>query len=215
MELLEKVYQLSIDELRSTMRPAYVYELGRRIRNGVGVEKNEQEGWRLIRSAAEQGHPVALGECYFDGVGFAKSTAKGFKCYESAAEKKDALALYSLALCYASGNGVKKDLERAVAYLEEAIAEGYKRASYDLIVCCASLKQPLFDAFIMRLVDDLINRPGNWRIRVDCRALARYFRFAYQSNLNLSLQERYHIEQGDGMAYRDPIERSRVASRVY
>jgi len=69
--------------------------LGCRYLGGLGVEKNEDEGIRLIRRAAESDFPPAMnvfGDCWADGKGVARDAERAIFWYRRAAESKSATA---------------------------------------------------------------------------------------------------------------------------
>ena len=53
------------------------------------------------------------------------------------AEQGDALVQYYLGLCYADGDGVKKDPREAVKWFRKAAEQGYAKAQYSLGLCYA------------------------------------------------------------------------------
>jgi len=53
------------------------------------------------------------------------------------AEQGDAWAQYNLGVCYANGDGVKKDFSEAVKWYRKAAEQGYAKAQYNLGVCYA------------------------------------------------------------------------------
>lgn len=66
---------------------------GCRCLGGLGVEKNEAEGIRLIREAAESGFARAmnmLGDCWADGTGVERDVEQAIYWYRRAAESESA-----------------------------------------------------------------------------------------------------------------------------
>lgn len=57
-------HKLSWSALEALHDAESLFERGRRLRNGIGVRKNEAEGWKLTGKAAHLGHPVALAFCF-------------------------------------------------------------------------------------------------------------------------------------------------------
>jgi hypothetical protein len=73
--------------------------LGLAYAHGDGVAKDEAEGVRWYRKAAEQGYAEAqsnLGGAYATGKGVSKDEAEGVKWYRKAAEQGHAHAKYML-----------------------------------------------------------------------------------------------------------------------
>ena len=58
-----------------------------------------------------------------------------FSLYSLAAEKSFPKALYELGVCYYYGNGVEKDLTKAVEWFTKAAEQGYVSAQYNLGYC--------------------------------------------------------------------------------
>ena len=86
---LERVryHQLASRELDKLNDAEALYERGRRLRNGIGVAKNEEAGWQLAIEAAKLGHPVALAFCFHYGRGTAKNPNRAAELYRASAER--------------------------------------------------------------------------------------------------------------------------------
>jgi TPR repeat protein len=88
--------------------------LGRRLVWGLeGTEKNESEGLKWMRKAAEQGHPRAqtqLGMAYQKGRGVRRDIDESIKWMRMAAEQGHPKAQFELGVYYRDGKGVPKDL---------------------------------------------------------------------------------------------------------
>ncbi len=136
-------------------RLALCYEIGR------GVTADPAQALALYRKAAEQSHPYALyrlGVCYdhrahtgagevtppvCDDTEHSDSTnanrtiryCDATSCWQAAAEGGVAEAAYALALCYATGHGVRRDRSRAIQYLTEAARGNCIQAVYRLGMC--------------------------------------------------------------------------------
>ena len=68
---------------------------------------------------------VALGNCYLSGFdGRPKDARKAANLFRLAAERGNAFAMVSLGVCYATGEGVKKDETKAMDWLNAALAPG-------------------------------------------------------------------------------------------
>lgn len=91
------------------------FNLGVCYANGEGVPRDEQQAFGFFQRAAEQGHARAY-----------------FNVLETSAYAGDIDACYSLAMCYAQGNGVVKDIDKAVAWYCQAALKGHAEAQYEL-----------------------------------------------------------------------------------
>lgn len=126
---------------------------------GDGVEKNYDMALKYFQLASNQGHIsalYALATCYKDGHGVIKDERKAFeylkkaadKGYEpaineiakykeitplqEAADKGDAQSQLRLAERYMTGNGVVKDLDKAIEYYKKAADQNNITAEYAL-----------------------------------------------------------------------------------
>ena len=91
--------------------------------NGWGVPKNDAEGVKWYRLAAEQGYDAAqnnLGNMYSDGRGVPQNDAEAVKWYRLAAVQGLASAQYNLGFNYANGLGVPLDYVQAYMWLDLA-----------------------------------------------------------------------------------------------
>lgn len=93
---------------------------------GRGVQKDEAEGVRLLRIGADTGDPVAqytLAHCLSKAMGVPAPDFSGAAALHAAAAAQDyAPSIVSLGFAYASGRGVARDVPRAVALYERALA---------------------------------------------------------------------------------------------
>jgi TPR repeat protein len=93
---------------------------------GVEVEVNHQEAFRLLSAVANQGAPRAMANLaymYAEGLGATKSLREAFPLYERAAEAGEFLAQLELARMYARGVGVAADPEMARKWYAAAEAQ--------------------------------------------------------------------------------------------
>ncbi|OTG91546.1 tetratricopeptide repeat protein [Acinetobacter sp. ANC 3813] len=89
----------------------------------------------LLRKSAQSGYTPAmcqLGQQLFIGGILNKSLEGSFKWYREAVAKKDSIALYQLAGCYARGHGVEQDLEQSLQLLEQSSSQGCWAATLGL-----------------------------------------------------------------------------------
>ena len=129
--------------------------LGRCYQNGEGVEKDLKKAVQYYTLAANQEHANArcnLGRCYQNGKGVEKDLQKAVEYYTLAANQEDAEtqnraicengegvgnadAQCNLGRCYESGQGVEKDLKKAVQYYKLAANQGHLFAQNNLALC--------------------------------------------------------------------------------
>ena len=126
-------------------------DLGLRFSTGAGVAKDQVEGVKWFRKAAEQNLALAqfnLGVRYAQRVpmnekenllGVAEDpdarALEAVKWYRKAAEQNFAPAQCNLGLCYERGEGVKSDLVEAVKWYRKAAEQNFAAAQYDLGMC--------------------------------------------------------------------------------
>jgi len=102
------------------------YELGRMYCSGMGVAKDEAQGYAWYRRAAEQGNRRAcriMASRYSEGHGVPKDSAQHLYWFTKAAEAGDSYAQNKLASMYERGRGVKKDYALARKWYMRAASE--------------------------------------------------------------------------------------------
>ncbi|KAK7042293.1 hypothetical protein R3P38DRAFT_3178857 [Favolaschia claudopus] len=121
---------------------------GLALRHGWGCSKNEKQGFKWLRRAAE--HAVSdlesarnggaidegavqtelvlaiyeVGQCFFHGWGIPKDQKMGVSYYMVAARMGDADAQMDLGFCLANGKGAKKDRKEAAKWYRAAVKQG-------------------------------------------------------------------------------------------
>jgi len=111
------------------------YNLGELYHNGLGVNRNMQEGYRLYSKAAAQGNVTAIGSvgyCYMTGEGVAKDIAKGLEWFRKAADMGNAQSMFNIGVCYDDGVGVKKDATEAVIWYRKSAEQGNTEAMMEM-----------------------------------------------------------------------------------
>jgi hypothetical protein len=96
------------------------YYAGQLTYGAPGLESNEAEGLRLIRSAAAKNvssAQVFIGNLHFNGMGVEKSAAQAVSWWERGARNCNAWAQNALARVYYDGEVIKKDLEAAYYWI--------------------------------------------------------------------------------------------------
>ena len=94
--------------------------------DGIGVEVNHLEAFRLLSSAARRGVPRAtanLARIYAEGLGTAKNISEALRLYEAAANAGEFLAQIELGRMYSRGIGTAVDREKALRWYEAAAAQ--------------------------------------------------------------------------------------------
>ena len=102
--------------------------------NGNGTTVNYPEALRWFRSAAADGSVASmfyLGMMHVNGYGTAADPAEGARWYRRAAEL-NADAMNNLGALYLQGNGVERDLFKAMDCYEKAMAGGNTNANGNL-----------------------------------------------------------------------------------
>ena len=100
---------------------------------GFGVPPNEKEGIIWLRRAAEKGSSQAhyeLASIYYTGITdiLEEDEVKAFLFFEKAAKQNHVAAMYMMAECLAEGEGIGKDMARAVPLFYEAAERGHRYA---------------------------------------------------------------------------------------
>lgn len=90
---------------------------------GLGVKKEPNRGYDLIKEAARRGNSEAmynLGLLYRQGIGIAKNKKEEIKWFKRASAYKIPDADYYLGIAYRDGDGLPKNKELALKYLKRA-----------------------------------------------------------------------------------------------
>jgi uncharacterized protein len=108
---------------------------------------DKAEGYRLIRVAAEQGHPKAqylLGKLFSDGDGVEQNYKEAAKWFHRAAEQGDDEAEEALGNAYFSGRGVPQDYIEAHTWANLAVANAVDEvARYSHLTLLESIAEKL------------------------------------------------------------------------
>jgi TPR repeat protein len=108
---------------------------GRCFLDGLGVEKNPEEGFKWVKKSAEEGNKYALnviGILYEKGVGTDKNAAMAVANFKKASEKGNVSAQTRLGYIYRKGELTTKDMKESVKYLNLAAKAGEPLAQNDL-----------------------------------------------------------------------------------
>ncbi|WP_374449076.1 tetratricopeptide repeat protein, partial [Stella sp.] len=115
--------------------PYAIYSLGWAHMRGQGVPKNEGEGARLVREAANYQLSVAentMGFLFENGRGVKRDPAEAARWYRLAAEQGRAVAQHNLGRLYRDGRGLEQDDVAAVRWLRRAAEQERPAAMFDL-----------------------------------------------------------------------------------
>ena len=105
---------------------------------GKGVERNENEAFKLFGLAAAQGHIEAIdniGRCYYNGIGTKQNFSEAYNWFRKAAELGNPQAQYTLGVCYNKGNGVAQDYTEAIKWFKKAAEQDHTDALASLAQC--------------------------------------------------------------------------------
>ncbi len=113
-----------------------IFEFAMCLLYGEGIEKNEEEGERLILIAADKNSINAkaiLGAFYLEGsILYKKDYKKALYYLEIAAKEEHPEALTNLSYMYKNSIGVKRDLTLSFKYMQKASYAGFSHAQYHL-----------------------------------------------------------------------------------
>lgn len=115
--------------------PTAMVDLGVLLVMGEGTKVNPVRAVQLYERAAALGNADAafnLGVCLRDGVGTPAAAVAARRWLEKAAETDDVFAPYALASFYETGDGVERDLDRAIELVEKALANRHPLARSEL-----------------------------------------------------------------------------------
>lgn len=100
-------------------------------RNGIGIPKDADKAHSWFEKAAEHDDAFALN--YLGLYHLEKKQGKqAFTAFSRAAQLGMASAKINLAICYLEGKGVKRDVSKAIEWLEDAATGGNGKAEYYL-----------------------------------------------------------------------------------
>jgi len=108
LEWLNKAVELS--------NPQAMYALSKRFLEGDGIDQDIQRGIELLSNAAETGCAQAqndMGFYYLTEQYVEKDERKAFLLFQKSADQGLDMGIYHLAVCYANGFGIAKDMDMA------------------------------------------------------------------------------------------------------
>lgn len=107
------------------------YELGRRLAEGIGVDKDLAEALRRFEEAAARGHADAMyraGQCCAEGIGRPADAAKAAEWFRKGCDAGSADASGAYAECLWDGRGTGQDRVRAAEVARRAADAGIASA---------------------------------------------------------------------------------------
>eukprot|EP01104_Vermistella_antarctica_P012920 TRINITY_DN3822_c0_g3_i1.p1 TRINITY_DN3822_c0_g3~~TRINITY_DN3822_c0_g3_i1.p1 ORF type:complete len:353 (-),score=44.75 TRINITY_DN3822_c0_g3_i1:183-1241(-) len=116
---------------------------------GSGVPADKTKGRKLVRTAADQGHPEAqstMGDMFRLGDGVRVNNKESARWYRLAAEGGYAEAQRLLGRALEYGDGVKMNQVEAVVWTRKAAEQGDVKAQYNLGVALMTRAQTMTDA---------------------------------------------------------------------
>lgn len=105
--------------------PDAEYSMGKAYLEGDGVPKNEDEGFRLIKKAADKGHGNAMnyyGRLFFTGSLVFPDPERAVAIWQKGADQGSVGCMYSLSAAYMLGKGCQKDLAKARYWKDKGLA---------------------------------------------------------------------------------------------
>lgn len=96
-------------------------ELSERLWKGNGINKDTRRAISLLKMVNNEIALYMLGEIYREEIDYSGA----FECYMRAAERHHVYAQYAVAIAYATGQGIKRDMQEAKRWLKFAAALGH------------------------------------------------------------------------------------------
>lgn len=122
--------------------PETQYILGLRYLSGDGVDKDINEGIRLIKLSVDQNFIPAIFDlalCYANGnFGVEKNANEAIQLYNLLIDKGNAKAQYDLACHYHNGDIIEKNLNEAIRLYKLAVNQNFAPAIFNLGCCYES-----------------------------------------------------------------------------
>lgn len=133
-EYYQKALQgfLQIEPLAKKIKPYLQYQIGMMYSKGLGTPVDNQKAIEYLEKSAELGNQYAkrsLALEYISGENIAKDTQKGISLLTECADSGDAFSCCKLGCLYLFGiDGIKKDKEKAIEWLNKSAEQGSEYA---------------------------------------------------------------------------------------
>ena len=102
---------------------------------GNGVAKNVHLAFKTTQALAEEGYSEAkfyLAAWCMQGTGTKIDYKRGIDLFTELAETENhTVALYNLGVCYSNGNGVERDVDKAIGFFSKAAANGDVKSEFN------------------------------------------------------------------------------------
>lgn len=112
-----------------------VFLLGKLYAEGIGTERNDELGFKLINEAAALGvadADVLKAIMLYTGRAASKDPKEALNIFKKRAEEGNEIASYYYGVMLYEGTGIEKNLKDAIYYLEKAVHTGMHDAIYTL-----------------------------------------------------------------------------------
>ncbi|RGB36750.1 kinase-like domain-containing protein [Rhizophagus diaphanus] len=106
------------------------YNLAIMYMNGYGIDKDDNKAFELSKQSSEGefiGGIRLLGYCYNFGIGTSVNKQKAFELYQKAADLGDTIAQNNLGDKYEIGDGMWKDINKAIYWFEQGLQKAQNR----------------------------------------------------------------------------------------
>ena len=129
-EYYQKALQgfIQIEPLAKKIRPYLQYQIGMMYSKGLGTPVDKQKAIESLEKSAELGNQYAkrlLALEYISGENIAQDTQKGISLLTECADSGDAFSCCKLGCLYLFGiDGIKKDKEKAIEWLNKSAEQG-------------------------------------------------------------------------------------------
>ncbi|GBC17272.2 kinase-like domain-containing protein [Rhizophagus irregularis DAOM 181602=DAOM 197198] len=118
--------------------PQYIFFLGFLYYNGIIVDKDNDEAFKLFSKASEDNYNIAqvyLSKCYQTGVGTEINSDLAINCLNNSIKNNSICGQLYLGNLYEDGKGTNVDLNKAFYWYERAANHGNLSALYHLGEC--------------------------------------------------------------------------------
>ncbi|GBC21976.2 kinase-like domain-containing protein [Rhizophagus irregularis DAOM 181602=DAOM 197198] len=73
-----------------------------------------------------------LGNCYCNGIGISIDRKKAVELYQKAANLGNKIRQYNLAIMYENGDGIEKNIDKAIYWYKQSVKQGHQDAQNKL-----------------------------------------------------------------------------------